>query len=214
MIDYGEDKQSYGVPEIKVGPVSQVLTALYIGVFIFSFFMPEFARNFFSQVNIDLPGRFWTLLTGLFVFPESVGVYTQTPAGFWVIVTFMLIFFVVRPLEEKAVSKGFFILFLCLFMLVPALIVWGLAPKAIDPAATWPFWFAGASAWAFRKFRTMTFKLGEKDVPRKWVFAALALIPVIWNALHGNWSRTLLYAACVLLGVLWSVLEERKKEKR
>ena len=37
---------------------------------------------------------------------------------------------------------------------------------------------------------------------------------VVFNALHGNWSRTLLYAACVLLGVLWSVLEERKKENR
>ena len=60
----------------------------------------------------------------------------------------------------------------------------------------------------------MTFKLGEKDVPRKWVFAAFALIPVIWTALHGSWSRALLYAASVLLGFLWGVLEERKKEKR
>ena len=123
MIDYGEEKQTYGVPEIKVGPVSQVLTALYLGIFIFSFFMPEFAKTYLTQVNADLPGRFWTVLTGLFIFPESAGVYTQTPAGFWVIVTFMLIFFVVRPLEEKAVSKGFFALFLCLFMLIPALIV-------------------------------------------------------------------------------------------
>ena len=39
MIDYGEDKQNFGVPEIKVGPVSQILTALYIGVFLFSFFV-------------------------------------------------------------------------------------------------------------------------------------------------------------------------------
>lgn len=212
MIDYGEDKQSCGVPVIKVGPVSQSLTALYIGVFVFSFFMPEFAKNCLPQINADLPGKFWTLLTGLFIFPESAGVYTQTPAGFWVIVTFMLIFFVIRPLEEKAVTKGFFVLFLLLFMLVPALIVWAISPKAIDPVATWPFWFAGASAWAFRKFRTLTFKMGEKQIPRKWVFAALALIPVIWSALHGSWCRTLLYAACVLLGVLWGVLEERKKE--
>ena len=212
MIDYGEEKQTYGVPEIKVGPVSQVLTALYLGIFIFSFFMPEFAKTYLPQVNADLPGRFWTVLTGLFIFPESAGVYTQTPAGFWVIVTFMLIFFVVRPLEEKAVSKGFFALFLCLFMLIPALIVWGIAPKAVDPVATWPFWFAGAAAWAFRKFRTLTFKMGEKQIPRKWIFAALALIPVIWSAFHGNWSRTLLYASFVLLGVFWGILEERQKE--
>lgn len=212
MIDYGEEKQTYGVPEIKVGPVSQVLTALYLGIFIFSFFMPEFAKTYLPQVNADLPGRFWTVLTGLFIFPESAGVYTQTPAGFWVIVTFMLIFFVVRPLEEKAVSKGFFALFLCLFMLIPALVVWGIAPKVVDPVATWPFWFAGAAAWAFRKFRTLTFKMGEKQIPRKWIFAALALIPVIWSAFHGNWSRTLIYSACVLLGFFWGVLEERKKE--
>ena len=212
MIDYGEEKQTYGVPEIKVGPVSQVLTALYLGIFIFSFFMPEFAKTYLPQVNADLPGRFWTVLTGLFIFPESAGVYTQTPAGFWVIVTFMLIFFVVRPLEEKAVSKGFFALFLCLFMLIPALIVWGIAPKAVDPVATWPFRFAGAAAWAFRKFRTLTFKMGEKQIPRKWIFAALALIPVIWSAFHGNWSRTLLYASFVLLGVFWGILEERQKE--
>lgn len=214
MIDYGEEKQTYGVPEIKVGPVSQVLTALYIGIFIFSFFMPEFAKTYLPQVNADLPGRFWTVLTGLFIFPESAGVYTQTPAGFWVIVTFMLIFFVVRPLEEKAVSKGFFALFLCLFMLIPALVVWGIAPKAVAPVATWPFWFAGAAAWAFRKFRTLTFKMGEKQIPRKWIFAALALIPVIWSAFHGNWSRTLLYASCVLLGVFWGILEERPKANR
>lgn len=211
MIDYGEDKQSFGVPEIKVGPVSQLLTALYIGIFIFSFFLPEAAQNFLPQVNADLPGKFWTLLTGLFIFPESAGVYTGTPSGFWVIVTFMLIFFVVRPLELKADGKVSFLLFLALFMFIPALILWRLSPKNINPVATWPFWFVGASGWAFRKFRTLTFKMGEKNFPRKWIFALFAVIPLVWSITQCRFERAGIYLACALLGMLWGVLEERRK---
>ena len=212
MIDYGEDKQNFGVPEIKVGPVSQLLTALYIGVFLFAFFVPEAAQKFLPQVNADLPGKFWTLLTGIFIFPESAGFYTGTPAGFWVIVTFLLIFFVVRPLEEKSCCKVSFYLFLAFFMLGPALVLWGISPKNIDPAGTWPFWFSAASGWAFWKFRTLTFKIGEKNFPRKWIFALLAVIPLVWSAGHARWSRTLIYLVCAALGILWGIIEERKKK--
>lgn len=210
MIDYGEDKQNFGVPEIKVGPVSQLLTALYIGVFLFAFFVPEAAAKLLPQVNADLPGKFWTLLTGIFIFPESAGVYTKTPAGFWVIVTFLLIFFVIRPLEEKSRSRKVFLLFLAVFMLGPACVIWGLEPKNIDPAATWPFWFCGAAGWAFRKFRTLTFKVGEKNFPRKWIFALLAVIPLVWSIMQAHWSRLVIYLVCALLGILWGIIEERK----
>ena len=167
MIDYGEDKQNFGVPEIKVGPVSQILTALYIGVFLFSFFVSGAATKWLPQVNADLPGKFWTVFTGIFVFPESVGVFTRTPAGFWVVITFLLIFFVVRPLELKAANKWIFLLFLLIFMIGPALILWGISPKNIDPVGTWPFWFNAAAGWAFWKFRTLTVKIGEKVFLRK-----------------------------------------------
>ena len=37
MIDYGEEKQTYGAPKIDVGPVAQVLTALYLGTAVAAF---------------------------------------------------------------------------------------------------------------------------------------------------------------------------------
>ena len=40
MIDYGEEKQTYGAPKIDVGPVAQVLTALYLGGAAAAFFAP------------------------------------------------------------------------------------------------------------------------------------------------------------------------------
>ena len=213
MIDYGEDKQNFGVPEIKVGPVSQILTALYIGVFLFSFFVSGAATKWLPQVNADLPGKFWTVFTGIFVFPESVGVFTRTPAGFWVVITFLLIFFVVRPLELKAANKWIFLLFLLIFMIGPALILWGISPKNIDPVGTWPFWFNAAAGWAFWKFRTLTVKIGEKVFLRKWFFAAAAMIPLIWSACQCHWGRMLIYLACAVLGALWGVIEEQKNQK-
>ena len=212
MIDYGEDKQTYGAPTITVGPISQGLTALYIGVFLLSFFLPNFAVNFLAQINADLPQRFWTFLTGVFVFPESAGVYTQVPAGFWVILTFFLIFLVVRPLEEKS-SPVELIIFLLLFMLVPAAAVWLLAPKFLDAAATWGFWFAASSAWAGWKFRTLNLKFGEKRFPCKWFYLAITVIPLIFSAAKQSWSRALIYLACAALGVLWGVIDERKNGK-
>ena len=213
MIDYGEEKQTFGAPEIKVGPISQLLTALYVGIFLFAFFMPEMAKTLLPQVNADLPGKFWTLLTGIFIFPESAGVYTKVPAGFWVVVTFLMIFFVVRPLEERALRKWSFGAFLLTFMLGPALILWGIAPRGIDPAGTWPFWFAASSMWAYWKFRTMTVKVGDKLLKRKWIFLALALVPLIRSVCLAQWSRTALYAGCILLGALWGVVEERIQKK-
>ncbi len=210
MIDYGEDKQTYGAPKIVVGPVSQALTALYIGVFLLAFFVPEFAKNYLPQVNADLPQKFWTLLTGIFIFPESAGVYTQIPAGFWVIVTFFLIFLVVRPLEEKKSSYFSFAAFLIVFMLGSALTVWALAPGFPDPAATWPFWFSGASGWALWKFRTLNVKFGERRFPCKWLYLVLLLIPVIFSLVkHHDWKRTAIYLACALAGILWGVIEAR-----
>ena len=211
MIDYGEDKQTYGAPEIYVGPVSQVLTALYIGVFLFAFFASGTAGKFLPQINADLPGKFWTLVTGLFIFPESAGVYTGTPAGFWVVVTFLLIFFVIRPLEQKAAGKKVFLLFLLVFMLIPALLLWGLAPKALEPAVTWPFVFCAASGWAFWKFRALKFKIGEKTFSRKWFFLLSAAVPVVYTLAYALWSRCVIFFSCALLGVLWGVMEERRK---
>lgn len=214
MIDYGEDKQTYGAPKIVVGPVSQVLTALYIGVFLLAFFLPESAKNVLPQVNADLPQKFWTLLTGIFIFPESAGVYTQIPAGFWVIVTFFLIFLVVRPLEEKRTSYISFAAFLLLFMLGSALAVWALAPKFLDPAATWAFWFSGAAGWALWKFRTLNIKFGEKRFPCKWFYLILLLIPILFSLVRQNWARGAIYLACALLGILWGAIEERKNGKK
>ena len=214
MIDYGEDKQTFGAPKIAVGPVSQLLTALYIGIFLFAFFMSKSATAVLPQVNADLPGKFWTLLTGIFIFPESAGVYTKTPAGFWVVVTFLLIFFVVRPLEEKAASKTSFIAFLLVFMLGPALVIWGLAPKFLDPAGTWPFWFIAAAGKAFWKFRDLEIKIGEKQLPRKWFFLIIALVPVLYTAFNLQWSRCIIYLACALLGTGWEILEERRSAKQ
>ena len=97
-------------------------------------------------------------------------------------------------------------------MLAPALVLWGISPKNIDPAGTWPFWFNAASGWAFWKFRALTLKIGEKKFPRKWIFALLAVIPLIRCAVQAHWSRALIYLGCTLLGVLWGLIEERKKE--
>lgn len=210
MIDYGEDKQTYGAPEIAVGPVSQLLTALYIGVFLFAFFASGTAAKFLPQINADLPGKFWTLVTGLFIFPESAGVYTGTPAGFWVIVTFLLIFFVIRPLELKAAGKGLFILFLLVFMLGPALVLWAIDMRSIEPVATWPFFFCAASGWAFWKFRGLKVKIGEKNFSRKWFFLIFAAVPVIFTACNALWSRCIIFLCCALLGWFWGVMEERK----
>lgn len=213
MIDYGEDKQTYGVPKIEVGPISQTLTALYIGFFLLAFFQSEFATNFLAQINADLPKKFWTLLTGVFVFPESVGVYTQFPAGFWVIITFFLIFLVLRPLEEKASSPYAVAAFLLIFMLGPALAVWRLAPGALDPVATWGFWFTASAAWALWKFRALNLKLGEKRFPCKWLYLIFMLIPMAFSAYKLDWKRGGLYLLCALLGALWGVVEERKNGK-
>ena len=213
MIDYGEDKQTYGTPKIAVGPVSQTLTALYIGIFLLAFFLPEFSTKFLPQVNADLPQKFWTLLTGIFIFPESAGVYTQTPAGFWVILTFILIFLVVRPLEEKAANIFAFLGFLLFFMLGSALAVWGMAPKQLDPAGTWSFWFSGAAGAALWKFRALNVKLGEKRIPAKYLYLLMALTPVVYSCFKTNWSRAALYLVCALLGIAWSAIEERKSGK-
>ena len=212
MIDYGEDKQTYGAPKIPVGPISQTLTALYIGVFLLSFFLPNFAADFLAQINADLPQKFWTLFTGIFVFPESAGVYTQIPSGFWVIVTFFHIFLVLRPLEEKS-SLAQLIPFLLIFMLSPALAVWAISPKNLDPGATWGFWFAGSAAWAFWKFRALNLKFGEKRFPCKWFYLILTLIPLIFSAVKQSWSRALIYLACIVLALLWGVIDERKNGK-
>ena len=213
MIDYGEDKQSYGAPKIAVGPVSQILTALYIGVFILAFFLPEFSQKFLPQVNADLPQKFWTLLTGIFVFPESVGVYTRFPAGFWVIVSFFFIFLVVRPLEEKASGSLSFITFRLIFMLAPALAVWAAAPGDPDPAATWGFWFSASSGWALWKFRTLNFKFGEKRFPCKWFYLIMLLTPLVYSGCCRSWSRLAIYLGCALLSLLWGIIEERKNGK-
>ena len=210
MIDYGEDKQTYGVPEIKVGPVSQALTALYIGVFLFAFFASGPAAEYLPQINVLLPGKFWTFITGLFIFPESAGLYTGTPAGFWVIVTFLLIFFVMRPLELKAAGKRVFILFLLIFMLGPALVLWAVDMRSSEPVATWPFVFCAASAWAFWKFRELKVKIGKKNFSRKWFFLISAAVPVIYTACNALWNRCIIFLGCALLGLLWGVLEERK----
>lgn len=214
MIDYGEDKQTYGAPKIVVGPVSQVLTALYIGVFLLAFFLPEFTKKFLPQINSDLPQKFWTLLTGIFIFPESAGVYTRIPAGFWVIITFFFIFLVVRPLEEKRTNYISFTAFLLSFMLGSALAVWALAPKFFEPAATWAFWFSGASGWALWKFRTLNIKFGEKRFPCKWFYLILLLLPVLFSLVRQKWERGALYLVCALLGILWGVIEERKNGKK
>lgn len=213
MIDYGEDKQTYGVPQITVGPISQLLTAVYIGVFLFSFFLPEFAKTALPQINADLPQKFWTVFTGLFIFPESAGVYTGVPSGFWVVITFFFIFLVLRPLEEKSPSRTFLVFFLLLFMLGPALVLWGLYPGSFDPIGTWSFWMPASSGWALWKFRTLNLKLGEKRFPAKWFYLLLLLIPVIFSASKENWCRGGIYLACALLGVLWGVFEERKTTK-
>ncbi len=213
MIDYGEDKQTYGTPKIEVGPVSQVLTALYIGVFLVAFFLPEFSTRSLSQVNVALPQKFWTLLTGIFIFPESAGVFTRTPAGFWVILTFFLIFLVVRPLEEKSPNPFVFIGFLLFFMLGSALAVWGMAPGQLDPAGTWPFWFTGAAGAALWKFRALNMKFGEKRIPAKYLYLLPVLLPIVCSCFKANWGRAALYLICVLLGAAWSGVEERKYGK-
>ena len=214
MIDYGEDKQNFGTPKIDVGPVSQLLTALYLGVFLFSFFMPSFSYSYFSQINADLPVKFWTLLTGIFVFPESTVRNAAAPAGFWVILTFLLIFLVVRPLEQYAASKKAFVYFLLLFMLVPALAVWAMAPESINASDTWGFWMNGAAGWAAFKFRKAVIKLNdEKKLPQLWGFMLIPAAAVITSICCGNWGRLALYLFCAIAGAAWGVMEERKNNR-
>lgn len=211
MIDYGEDKQNFGTPKIDVGPISQLLTALYIGIFLLSFFIPQFAADFLAQINADLPEKFWTLLTGIFVFPESTEQFSQVPSGFWVIVTFMLIFLVVRPLEQYYGKKASFIIFLLLFMLIPALIIWAISPGSVDASGTWPFWFNGAAGLAAFKFRKAVIKLGEeRKIPQLWGFVLIPAAAVISSAATAQWGRMILFLLCALLGVLWGFIEERK----
>ena len=211
MIDYGEDKQIFGAPKIDVGPVTQLLTALYLGVFFFSFFMPGVSYSYLSQINADLPAKFWTLLTGIFVFSESTVRNAAAPSGFWVILTFMLIFLVVRPLERYAASKKKFVYFLLLFMLVPALAVWAMAPGAVYASDTWAFWLNGAAGWGAFKFRGAVIKINdEKKIPQYWGFMLVPAAAVITSICCGNWGRMALYLFCALAGAAWGVMEERK----
>ena len=203
MIDYGEEKQTFGAPRIDVGPVSQLLTALYLGIFVFAFFKPDAVLSSLVQINAELPRKIWTLLTGVFVFPESVAEFAPTPAGFWVVVTFLLIFFVARPLERVLAGRGKFILFLLVFMIGPALVLWRLAPGSGDPVCSWPFWFSAAAGACALKFRKSSIKIGERNIPQTPLFLLVPLAAVLSSAVGGSWSRMLLYILCTLLGLFW-----------
>ena len=207
-MDYGEDKQTFGAPKIDVGPVAQTLTALYLGVAVLAFFMPREIFDALAQVNAGLPGRWWTLLSGVLVFPESLEEFARVPAGFWTVVTFLLIFFVVRPLELGWKTRTQLIIFLLVFMIGPALALWAFDPAGQEPAGSWPFWFSAASGLAAAVFRKKTVTLGEKRVPQIIFFLAVPGVAVTAALCGGAFRRAGLYLLCALLGALWGAAGE------
>ena len=204
MIDYGEEKQTYGAPKIDVGPVAQVLTALYLGGAVAAFFAPQTVCDALAQVNAELPRRFWTLLTGTWVFPESFEEFARVPAGFWVMVTFLLVFFVARPLELAWKNNRAFLLFLFVFMAGPSLVLWALDPAGREVAATWPFWFSAASGLAAVFFRRRRLSVGGRAVPQSYLYAAVPAVAALASLSNGRFVRCGLYLLCALLGALWA----------
>ena len=203
MIDYGEEKQTYGAPKIDVGPVAQALTALYLGGAVAAFFAPRTVCELLAQINAELPRRFWTLLTGTWVFPESFEEFARVPSGFWVVVTFLLIFFVVRPVELVWKDRPGFLFFLLFFMAGPSLILWALDPAGQNVTASWPFWFSAASGLAAVFFRRRRLTVGSRAVPQSFFYAAVPLAAAVSSFVSGGFIRGGLYLLCGLLGALW-----------
>jgi hypothetical protein len=203
MIDCGEEKQTFGAPKIDVGPVAQLLTALYLGGAVAAFFAPRTVRDAFAQINAELPRRFWTLLTGTLVFPESFEEFARVPAGFWVVVTFLLIFFVARPLELAWKNNKAFLLFLFVFMTGPSLVLWALDPAGEEVAAGWPFWFSAASGLAAVFFRRRRLSVAGRAVPQSFLYAAVPAVAALSSLANGRFVRCGLYLLCALLGALW-----------
>ena len=203
MIDYGEEKQTYGAPKIDVGPVAQVLTALYLGGAVAAFFAPREVCDALAQINAGLPRRFWTLLTGTWVFPESFEEFARVPAGFWVVVTFLLVFFVVRPVELVWKDRPGFLLFLLVFMTGPSLLLWALDPAGRDVAVTWPFWFSAASGLAAVFFHRRRLPIPGRAVPQSFFYAAVPIAAAASSFFNGRFVRGGLYLLCALLGALW-----------
>ena len=203
MIDYGEEKQTYGAPKIDVGPIAQVLTALYLGGAVAAFFAPREVCDALAQINAGLPRRFWTLLTGTWVFPESFEEFARVPAGFWVVVTFLLVFFVVRPVELVWKDRPGLLLFLLFFMAGPSLLLWALDPAGREVTASWPFWFSAASGLAAVLFRRRRLTVGGGGVSQSFFYAAVPLAAAASSFFGGGFVRGGLYLLCGLLGALW-----------
>ena len=214
MIDCGEEKQTFGAPKIDVGPVAQLLTALYLGGAVAAFFAPRTVRDAFAQINAELPRRFWTLLTGTLVFPESFEEFARVPAGFWVVVTFLLIFFVARPLELAWKNNKAFLLFLFVFMTGPSLILWALDPAGHEVAASWPFWFSAASGLAAVLFHCRHLTVAGKAVPQSFFYAAVPLVAAASSFFNGGFVSGGLYLLCAFLGALWGFLVLRRERSR
>lgn len=214
MIDYGEEKQTFGAPKIDVGPVAQVLTALYLGGAAAAFFAPQTVCDLLAQINAELPRRFWTLLTGTWVFPESFEEFSQVPAGFWVVVTFLLVFFVVRPVELVWKDRPGLLLFLLAFMAGPSLILWALGPAEHEVAASWPFWFSAASGLAAVFFHCRCLTVAGKAVPQSFFYATVPLAAAASSFFNGRFVRGGLYLLCAVLGALWGFLVLRRERSR
>jgi|GEM_PF-1865995 len=216
MIDYGEEKQTFGAPKIDVGPVAQLLTALYLGGAVAAFFAPQTVCDALAQVNAELPRRFWTLLTGTWVFPESFEEFSRVPAGFWLVVTFLLVFFVVRPVELVWKDKKGFLLFLLVSMAGPSLILWALDPAGREAAASWPFWFSAASGLAAVFFSRRRLAVGSRSVSQSFFYTAVPLVAAASSFFNGSFVRGGLYLLSALLGALWGFLvlcRERSRTK-
>ena len=203
MIDYGEEKQTFGAPKIDVGPVAQVLTALYLGGAVAAFFAPRTVCELLAQINAELPRRFWTLLTGTWVFPESFEEFSRVPSGFWVVVTFLLVFFVVRPVELAWKDRKGFLLFLLVFMTGPSLVLWGLDPAGRGVTTGWPFWFSAASGLAAVFFHRRRLTVAGRAVPQSFFYAAVPVAAALSSLVNGCFARCGLYLLCALLGALW-----------
>ena len=211
MIDYGEEKQTFGAPKIDVGPVAQLLTALYLGGAVAAFFAPQTVCDALAQVNAGLPRRFWTLLTGTWVFPESFEEFPRVPAGFWVVVTFLLIFFVARPVELAWKNRLGLLLFLLVFMAGPSLLLWARDPAGHGVAATWPFWFSAGSGLAAVFFRRRRLKVGSRAVAQSSLYAAIPAAAAAASFVNGRFARGGIYLLCALLGAFWGFLVIRRE---
>lgn len=195
MIELEEKKQIYGAPKITVGALTQGMTAVFFAVFVFSFFAPESSAANLALCSGELSGKWWTLLTGAVVFPESLMEFSRVPAGFWMICAFFYGFFFLRPVERALPNwRGW--LFVAAFMLFSSAVLYLTASKETVYIDSWPFAFyaAAGGAAAFRRCCTVT------CIPEPALYAAVPAIALIVDLVQGEFIRAALTLVCFVSG--------------